>query len=59
MDKKAVQKFLKKINRTKNYIELASTISEGFMNITDAAACWSGILDASTNQITSRKSKSE
>jgi len=58
MDKKAVQKFLKKINRTKNYIELASTISEGFMNITDAAACWSGILDAATNQITSRKSKS-
>lgn len=58
MDKTAVQKFLKKINRTKSYSELASTIADGFINITDAAACWSGILDAATNQITSRKSKS-
>ena len=57
MNKNAVQKFLKKINRTKSYSELAGAIADGFISIMDASACWSGILDIATSQITSRKSK--
>lgn len=57
MNKRAVQKFLKKMNKTKSYSELASSIADGFISTIDASACWNGMLDAATNQVITRKSK--
>lgn len=56
MNKKAVLKFLKKINKAKSYNELVTFITEGFTDTINASACWCGMLDAATNQILTQKS---
>lgn len=57
MNKKAIYKFLKKINTSNSNKELADIINQGFMDITGAQACWTGLINWSTNQIEARKIK--
>lgn len=57
MNKKAIYKFLKKINTANSNKELADIINQGFMDITGAQACWTGLINWSTNQIEARKIK--
>lgn len=57
MNKKAVEKFIKKINTSETYKELAENLNDSFISVTGALACWSGMLDAATNQIAVRKIK--
>ncbi len=58
MNKKAINKFVKKINTAKNNKEFADIINQGFMEITGAKACWTGLINWGTNQIEVRKIKS-
>lgn len=58
MNKKAINKFVKKINTAKTNKELADIINQGFMDITGAQACWTGLINWETNQIEVRKIKS-
>ena len=58
MNKKAINKFVKKINTAKTNKELADIINQGFMDITGAQACWTGLINWETNQIQVRKIKS-
>lgn len=55
MNKKAINKFVKKINTAKTNKELADIINQGFMDITGAQACWTGLINWETNQIEVRK----
>lgn len=58
MNKKAINKFVKKINTAKTNKELADIINQGFTDITGAQACWTGLINWETNQIEVRKIKS-
>ena len=49
---------MKKINTAKTNKELADIINQGFMDITGAQACWTGLINWETNQIEVRKIKS-
>ena len=58
MNKNAIYKFVKKINTAKSNKELADIINQGFIDITDALACWTGLINWDTNLIEVRKIKS-
>lgn len=55
MNKKAIYKFLKKINTAKSNKALAEIINQGFIEITGALACWTGLINWGTNQIEVKK----
>ena len=55
MNKKAIYKFLKKINTAKSNKVLAEIINQGFIEITGALACWTGLINWGTNQIEVKK----
>ena len=55
MNKKAIYKFLKKINSAKSNKALAEIINPGFIEITGALACWTGLINWGTNQIEVKK----
>lgn len=55
MNKKAIYKFLKKINSAKSNKALAEIINQGFIEITGALACWTGLINWGTNQIEVKK----
>lgn len=57
MNKKAIYKFLKKINTAKSNKALAEIINQGFIEITGALACWTGLINWGTNQIEVKKIK--
>ena len=57
MNKKAIYKFLKKINTAKSNKALAEIINQGFIDITGALACWTGLINWGTNQIEVKKIK--
>ena len=57
MNKKAIYKFLKKINSAKSNKALAEIINQGFIDITGALACWTGLINWGTNQIEVKKIK--
>lgn len=57
MNKKAICDFVKKINTSGNFKELAETINECFIKTFGASACWTFIPDISTNQIEVSKVK--
>lgn len=55
MNKKAIYKFLKKINTAKSNKALAEIINQGLIEITGALACWTGLINWGTNQIEVKK----
>ena len=55
MNKKAIYKFLKKINTAKSNKALAEIINQEFIEITGALACWTGLINWGTNQIEVKK----
>lgn len=57
MNKRAICNFSKKINKSRNFKELAEIINEYFVENYNISACWTSILDISTNQIEARKLK--
>ena len=57
MNKKAIYKFLKKINSAKSNKALAEIINQEFIDITGALACWTGLINWGTNQIEVKKIK--
>lgn len=57
MNKRAICDFVKKINKSGNFKELADSINECFIETCGAYSCWTSILDISTNQFEVRKIK--
>ena len=57
MNKRAICYFVKKISASKNFKELAEIINEYFIKIYKASACWTFMLNISTNQIELNKQK--
>lgn len=47
--------FIKKINSTKKRSELINILNEQIMEITNASACWCGLVNFATNQIDIKK----
>lgn len=58
MNKKAIYNFVKKINTAKTGNELANIINKGLIELTKAQACWTDLINRSTNHIEIRKIKS-
>lgn len=57
MNKRAICYFVKKISASKNFKELAEIINEYSIKIYKASACWTFMLNISTNQIEINKQK--
>ena len=57
MNKKAIYKFVKKINSAKSYKDLIDITNECFIDITNAYASWIGLVNFDNNQLDLNKLK--
>lgn len=55
MNKKAIYKFLRKINTATNNKSLSDIMAQGFIDIIGAQACWIGLINWGTNKVDVRK----